>query len=129
MNKVVSSERIKFIFHRNRRILFFDFSNLSDSAVALELIAQAKQLVAHQSPQSLFTLTDVSNSHYDKHVTAALQDLAKHNKPYVVAGAAIGVGGLTKVIYRSVLAFSGRKNIQLMDGFEEAVEWLAHYGN
>lgn len=120
-------DRIRFLLHKNRRILFFDFSNLNDSSEALGLIARAKEIVAHQSPGSLLTITDISNSHYDRDVTAALQALAKHNKPYVIAGAAVGVTGLTKVIYRSILAFSGRKNIHVFDRRGEALEWLANY--
>jgi hypothetical protein len=119
--------KVNFIFHGGRRILLFNFSNMNAIDESLELIRYSQQVVANQSPSSIFTLTDVTGSHYDKKITSALQDFAKHNKPYVIAGAVVGVSGLTKVIFRSVLAFSGRKNLQLFDDQKEALAWLSNY--
>lgn len=127
MDHLELGKRVRFLLHRQRRILLYDFTNLPDTGDALELIAYARKIAAQQPPQSLFTLTDISNSHYDRKVTAALQELAKHNKPYVIAGAAVGVGGLQKVVFRSILTFSGRKNISLFDSREEALNWLAAF--
>ena len=127
MDQLEMGKRVRFVLHRQRRILLYDFTNLPDTRDALELIQFARKIAAQQIANSLFTLTDISDSHYDRHVTAALQELAKHNKPYVIAGAAVGVAGLQKVIFRSILAFSGRKNISLFDSREEALDWLAAY--
>lgn len=127
MDQLEKGKRIRFVLHRQRRILLYDFTNLPDTRDVLELIQFARKIVAQQSANSIFTLTDISDSHYDRHVTVALQELAKHNKPYVIAGAAVGVAGLQKVIFRSILAFSGRKNISLFDRREEALDWLAAY--
>jgi len=94
---------------------------------ALDVIAFARQTVAGQPLNSLYTLSDITDSRYDRNVTAALQELAKHNKPYVIAGAAVGVSGLQKVVFRSILAFSGRTNIKLFDDRGSAMDWLAAY--
>lgn len=127
MNQLELTTRIKFLYHKQRRVLLYDFTGLPDTSEAHELIRYAREVAAKQAPHSLFTLTDISDSHYDKGVTSALQELAKHNKPYVIAGAAVGVSGLSKIIFRSILAFSGRKNIQLFDTREQALDWLATY--
>ena len=127
MDQLETSKRIRFVLHKNRRVLLYDFTNLPDTSGALELIDYAKKIAAQQSANSIFTLTDISDSHYDRKVTAALQELAKHNKPYVIAGAAVGVAGLQKVVFRSILTFSGRKNISLFDSREEALDWLSAY--
>ncbi len=122
-------KRIRSVLHKNRRVLLFDFTRLTSTSDALEVIQPAKKIIAGQSEHSVFTLTDIIGSDYDRDVASALQDLAKHNKPYVIAGAAVGVSGLQKVVFRSILAFSGRKNIQLFDTREEALDWLATYAS
>jgi hypothetical protein len=127
MDQLEMSKRIRFVLHRQRRVLLYDFTNLPDAGDALELIDYARKIAAQQSQHSIFTLTDISDSHYDRKVTAALQELAKHNKPYVIAGAAVGVAGLQKVVFRSILTFSGRRNISLFNSREEALDWLATY--
>lgn len=127
MDQAEFARRVRFILHKQRRVLLYDFTNLSDMDGALELIDYARMVAAQQADQSLYTLTDISDSHYDRKVTAALQELAKHNKPYVIAGAAVGVSGLAKVVFRSILAFSGRSNIKVFDSRDEALDWLAAY--
>lgn len=129
MDQLELGKRIRFILHKQRRILLFDFTHLADTRDALEVIVFAKKIVAQQSEYSIYTLSDITDSRYDREVTAALQELAKHNKPYVIAGAAVGVSGLQKVVFRSILAFSGRKNIQLFDSRDEALDWLAAYSD
>lgn len=100
-------KRIKFVLHKQRRVLLYDFTGLSDTEDALKLIDAAHKIAARQIDHSIYTLTDISGSDYDRTVTAALQELAKHNKPYVIAGAAVGVAGLQKVVFRSIFAFQG----------------------
>ena len=127
MDQLELDKRIKFIVHKQRRILLYDFTQLPDTSDALKLIEHAGKIAARQSERSIFTLTDITGSRYDRDVTFALQGLAKHNKPYVIAGAAVGVSGLQNVVFRSILAFSGRKNIKLFDIREQALDWLAVY--
>lgn len=121
------SNRIRFVTHNMQRILLLDFTQIENTADALEVITFAREFVARQPTNSLFTLSDISDSRYDRDVTSGLQELAKHNKPYVIAGAAVGVSGLQKVVFRSILAFSGRKNIKLFDDRAAAMDWLADY--
>lgn len=120
-------DRIEFVSHKGRRVLLLDFSGIARADDALEVIAFARSFVARQPPASLFTLTDITGSDYNRKVTEALMELGKHNKPYVIAGGAVGVTGLSKVVFKSILAFSGRTNIQLFDSREAALDWLAAY--
>ena len=123
------SERIRFLVHNGQRVLLLDFTRIEKSEDALKVIDHARKFVGRQLHNSLYTLSDITDSRYDRHVTAALQELAKHNKPYVIAGAAVGVSGLQKVVFQSILAFSGRKNIKLFDSRQSALDWLASYAS
>lgn len=46
-----------------------------------------------------------------------------HNKPYVQNGAALGVQGLQKVVFDSVMKISGR-NLPIFKSKEEGLDWL-----
>ena len=127
MDQSELDRRINFVLHKQRRVLVYDFTQLPNTRDALQLIEYARKIAAQQLVNSVFTLSDITGSRYDRDVTAALQGLAKHNKPYVIAGAAVGVTGLQNVVFRSILAFSGRKNIKLFETRELALEWLAGY--
>ena len=127
MDQSELDRRINFVLHKQRRVLVYDFTQLPNTSDALQLIEYARKIAAQQLVNSVFTLSDITGSRYDRDVTAALQGLAKHNKPYVIAGAAVGVTGLQNVVFQSILAFSGRKNIKLFETREQALDWLAGY--
>lgn len=119
-------ERVRFVSHESKRILKFDFSDLSIHD-AREIIAYGTRLVAQMPRQSVLTLTDVSCANYDKEITEALKEFTRHNKPHVIAGAVVGVSGLKKVIFQAVATVSGRSNLKLFDDPEVAKDWLVNY--
>jgi hypothetical protein len=117
-------ERTHFIEHRGVRILLLDFSHVMDEDLALAVIAEAKAVVAGQAPGSLLTLTNVEGSHFDSTVVGALRDLVEHNRPFVRAGAVIGLSGLMRVVFTTLVHLTGR-NIRAFDGADEAKDYLA----
>ncbi len=101
--------RTRFIEHAGRKILLLDFSNITDPQLALDAIAEARATVARQQPdESLLTLTDVTGSRFDSGVLKAIRELAEHNRPYVRAGAVVGLDGLLKVVYNTLVLLTGR---------------------
>lgn len=116
-------ERTRFIEHRGRKILLLDYSGLRDPSETLREIAKSKELVARQPPDSLLTLTYVRDARYDSSVIQALKDLAAHNKPYVKAAAVVGMSGIHRAVYSTLILFT-RRNIKAFDEMEEAKDWL-----
>jgi hypothetical protein len=53
-----------------------------------------------------------------------LKEFTRHNKPYVIAAAVVGITGLKQIIYNAVLKFSGR-NLVAFDSVDRAKDWLA----
>ena len=119
-------ERVQFRRHNGSQILHIDLSKARPDA-SLEAIDQARQLIALQPPQSVLTLTDVSDIIFNRQSTEALKQLSIHNKPYVKAAALVGVEGLKKIIYQAIVTATGRK-FRLFDDVEAASEWLAQEG-
>ncbi len=117
------TDRVKFINHREKEILLLDFSE-SDSAQVLQIIAHAKNLISTQPHQSLLTLTDVTNARFNEQVGQGMKDFALYNKPYVKAGAVVGITGLKRVIFGAVMAFAKRK-LESFDSRDQAMQWLA----
>ena len=116
-------EKIKFLNHKGKQILHIDFSNCSPQEM-LTHIQQAQRIISTQPKDSVFTLTDVTNAHYDRKVSAALKEYTNANKPFVKAAAVVGVTGLKEVILNAIIFFT-RRSFSLFDSIEEAKEWLA----
>jgi hypothetical protein len=114
--------KIKPIYHKGKQILFLDFSgcNVEDFPT---IIKEAEKLIRVELPNSVLTLTDVTDAKYNLEVTEALIEFTKGNKPFVKAGAVVGLDSLKKVIYNSVMYFSGR-NLTAFDDIEKAKDWL-----
>jgi len=55
----------------------------------------------------------------------ALHELTKANKPFVVAGAVVGVTAIQAVILRGIVQVTGRRLVA-KDTRAEAMDWLAN---
>lgn len=127
MTRAEMMERAKFLKHGEAMVYQFDFSNLAVGE-AREVANHGKTAIAKMPPNSVLTLTNVTNAVYDEKFNALAKELVAHNKPYVRAGAVIGVAGWRKIAYWAALVFSGRDNLKLFDDAESAKNWLAGYG-
>ena len=118
------AHRTKLIEHAGRSIVLMNFSDLTSRLEYLEAIEAARLFVAAQPPvQNLLTLVDVTATFYHPEVVEALTKLAVHNKPWVLAAAVVGLTPLRRLVYRLVVAFSGRK-IGSFKTMDEAKAWL-----
>jgi len=115
-------ERVKFIKHEEKDILFLDFSNTRTDEV-LKIIEDAKRVISTKPMNSLLTLTDVTNARFNDEVGDGMKQFSAHNKPYVKAAAVVGITGLKKIIFGAVVAFS-KRNIESFDDVEQAKRWL-----
>ena len=119
-------QRVRFVVQEKKRILRFDFSGLA-ATETLAVMDYGTRFIARMPPNSVLTLTNIAGADYDQTVTDALKKFTEHNKPYVIAGAVVGVAGLKKVIYHAVIRGTGRTNLKLFATETGAREWLANY--
>ena len=115
-------ERVKCIYHNGRQILFLDFSGCKVEDFHIS-IKEAEKLIRAEPPNSVLTLTDVTGAKYNLEVTKAIKEFAVGNKPFVKAGAVVGLDALKKIIYNSIMHVSGR-NLLAFDDIEKAKDWL-----
>jgi len=114
--------RVRFIDHNERQILYLDFSSCEVDQ-AFEVMKEAKNTVKNQAENSLRVLTDVTDAKFNTALTDAMKEFAAHNKPYVKASAVIGVTGIKKIIYDAILLFS-KRHIATFNNAESAKAWL-----
>ena len=118
--------RAKFFKHRDRMILNFDFTDLNHDD-ARQVCDYVKGVIRRMPPGSVLTLVNVTNVKYDAAFRELSNDLAEHNKPYVLAGAVLGVEGWKKLIFWATAKLTGRSNLKAFADLEEAKEWLVNY--
>jgi len=119
--------RTTFTTHEGVRICVLDFSNVTSEAEALVAIAEAKTIIGKEPPASVYTLTDVTGSRVTSAIRSALHELTQANKPYVVAGAVVGVTALQGVILRGIVQVT-RRRLVAKNTRAEAMAWLANEG-
>ncbi len=115
--------RASFFEHDGHRILRFDFARIMAGPGALEAIAEAKASVRDHAPGSLLVLTDVTGSRFDATILAAIRDLMQSNAPYIRASAVVGLSGLQRVVYSSLVRLT-RRNVRAFDDEAAALDWL-----
>lgn len=116
--------RTNIIDHQNKKIFFIDFSNLKSLDEIKTLIVEAQKHIHKQPSQSVLTLTNVENTHFNTEISDLFTDYIKSNKNYVKARAILGVSGLKLVLYNSFQKVTG-SNMRAFPNIEEAKNWLA----
>ncbi|HEX5005096.1 MAG TPA: hypothetical protein VFV65_07255 [Gemmatimonadales bacterium] len=115
--------RTTFIEHRGVRIAHLNFAQVASADEALAAIEEAGRVVQAEPLRSVRTLTDVTGSRFNGDVLEAVKRLAANNRPHVIAGAIVGLSGLQKVVYTTVMRFS-KRNIPVFVDIEAAKNWL-----
>ena len=115
--------RVQFIQHRGVDILYIDWSKAAPWEIR-EAMHEAKRVIASQPRASVRTLTDVSEVSMDNATTEMLREYMAANKPYVMAGAVVGLNDLKMIAFNLINRVTGR-NLRAMDSLEDAKDWLA----
>jgi hypothetical protein len=106
-----------------KTVMFLDFTNLQKIEQIEELVKKVKDFVQRQPLLSLYSLTNIEGMHFNSQIKDLFTDLAKSNKPYVRAGAIVGVTGLKQILFNGVMKLSGR-DLKSFSDLENAKKWL-----
>lgn len=117
------TSRVNFIDHLGVEILYIDWSNAASWEIR-EAMHAAKTVIASRPRASVRTLTNVTDVAMDNATTSMLRDYMAHNKPYVLAGAVVGLNDLKMIAFNLYTRVTGR-NLRAMDDIEDAKNWLA----
>jgi hypothetical protein len=100
-----------------------DFSNMNNTNEIKSLINESIRYIRAQPPASILTLTNIQGMHFSNEIKDLFSDFVKGNKPFVKAGAVIGMSGMQQIVYNGLMKVTGR-DIKAFNTAEEAKNWL-----
>ena len=115
-------EIVQILEHKGKKITYMDFSN-ADRETIVDTLNEIKPLITAESSKSVLTLVNVEGLIFNAEILKAFQDFTKESKPFVKAGAVLGIKGLQKIAYDAVMKVAGRQ-LPIFDSIDEAKDWL-----
>jgi len=116
--------RVRWLTEDQVRILVVDVSHLRHASDVLAVLESAKQPPGLVKPVSIYLLADVTGAVFTTAVVRAARELIEHNRPYVRAGAVVGLTPLQRAVYDIIVRRTRRGNLHPFDTLPEAVRWL-----
>ena len=118
------TNRIILIEHKEKPILYLDYSNFLTSDETIKTILEVNDYIKKLGDNEILLLVDVRNSNVnEKIVVDALKQNAIIAKPYVKKAAVVGVTSRQEIILTVVNMFSNL-GIKPFDTIDEAKDWL-----
>jgi hypothetical protein len=115
-------DRIRFITHRDQRILLVDCSHCSAEEVAT-IADLLPGFVTREPRGSVLLLGDFSGAEFSRETIEHVKIAAVFDRPHLKRSAWVLTENLPKALYDSIRSFSGRQ-IPTFASREEAMEYL-----
>jgi len=115
--------RIQWITHKGKRILYLDFSNLTSEQVPTMLA----EVAVHEEKEpagSILSLSNFENLHFNVSVLNAFNNDIKVHSGQYKATACLGVTGLVKVMFDTASKLT-KQEMKCFSNKTEALDWLA----
>ena len=115
---------MKWVFHKGKKILYADIASQKTEEL-LDIVARLKAEIEKEPLGSVLTVCEVKGGKTNSEINAALKDFVKYIDPYMKMIVVVGLEGLQKILYNSILMFTRTKKMTLKDTEEEALDFLA----
>lgn len=119
---VAIDEPVRFVDRDGTRILRIDFCHVTEAEL-LRRVGIAAATIRAQPEGSVLTLSLVHGIRYNRDITGAMKEYVRGNRPYVLAGAVVGLDYLRQIIL-PLNRLTGR-NLRAFDDESGAAAWLA----
>jgi hypothetical protein len=118
------NNRINWIEYKENKILYVDYSNISETEELLYSIDKTNDFILSNEDYQILLLVDTRNSiAKEKIVVDALKNCANNVKPHIKKAAVVGVSKSQEVILTLVNMFSSL-GLKPFNSMESAEEWL-----
>jgi hypothetical protein len=115
-------DRIRFIEHQGRKILFVDCSHCRPDE--LEKLARLVPSYVTEEPEgSVLLLADFTGAKFDRKAVEQMKQGTVYDRPHLKRSAWYGTENLPKVFYEHLRSFSQR-DLPTFKTREEALDWL-----
>ena len=115
-------ERVRFITHHGKRVLLIDHSHSTPEEV-FRTMDEVEHVFASEPLDSLLTLSDFSDTVFDKVAADRMKVVAAKDRPHVHRAAIVGAENIPEVYFRNLESFSAR-HFPKFRTREEALDWL-----
>lgn len=115
--------RTQQITRKGKVIYYMDFSNLNDVEEIRAVIKEGALYIRSKPAASVLTLTSINGMHFSNEIREMFNEFISCNKPYVKAGAVVGLNGLQQIVYNGLMKMTGRE-IKSFGSMDSAAEWL-----
>jgi hypothetical protein len=115
-------DRIRFIEHQGKQILFVDLSNCSPAEVT-KVVHLVPKFVTAEPKNSVLLLADFTGAEFDRTAVTAMKEGTVFDRPHIKKSAWFGTETLPKIFYDHIKVFSQR-DLPTFKTREEALDWL-----
>ncbi len=115
-------ERIRFVTHREQRILLVDFTQCSPQEVA-EISDQVPAMVTREPTGSVLVLADFTGAEFSRDAVEHIKIATAIDKPHIKRAAWVMAENLPKALYDSIRSFTTRE-FPIFPTREAALDYL-----
>ncbi len=115
-------DRIRFVTHRDQRILLLDGTNCNPEQLA-ELADKVPPIVTSEPSGSVLLAADFTGARFTRDAVEHIKIAAALDKPHIKRAAWVLDANFPKVLYDSVRSFSARE-LPIFPTREEALDYL-----
>jgi hypothetical protein len=119
--------RVQWIKHRDKRILFCDYSNIHDEDEFIQTIVETETEVLKQAPGTLILmLIDATGSHITSSVTGRARELAAAARKRGIPSSPTAIVGVSSSAQRAIVAAMQflRPDLRAAESVAAAKDWL-----
>lgn len=113
-------KQVEVIRVENFEIIYLDFSGIKTKEEIFKQVEIFGDYIKQQPINSLKTLTNLENMHFNTEIYNVFTNYVKANNPYVNESAVIGLKGMMHIFYKGFIKLTGR-NVKVCTSKEEAL--------
>ncbi len=113
---------IRFVTHRDQRILLLDFRESTPDQVA-ELSSRVPEVITREPMGSVLVVADFSGVKFSREAVERIKIATALDRPHIKRAAWVLTENLPKALYDSIRSFSAR-DIPVFDTREKALDYL-----
>ena len=118
-----TQERLRFISHHDKKILFVDFSHCTPEEILL-MLPEIQETITAEPKNSVLAMTDFTGAQLRHDVADRMKKIMVFDRPHVKRSAFVGAEAIPHVYLDAFKTFS-RREFPNFRTREEALDWLA----
>lgn len=115
-------ERVRFITHKDHRILFIDIRNCTAAEIRA-MLPQIQKAITSEPRESVLSLSDWTGAQISRELAEEIKKTMVFDRPHVKRTALVGIEKVPKVFLEAFKNFS-RREFTTFSSLQEAKDWL-----